>query len=300
MDSPKDPEEPKSSIQEFVTNTTAALTKGTLKTEGSSQLSNDGKMVSSKEPLPATESLPTMGEKEIVEGSSQLSNDGKMVSSKESLPAAESLPTMGEKEIVEGSSQLSKDGKMVSSKESLPTAESMPTMGEKEIVEGSSQLSNDGKMVSSKESLPAAESMSTMGEKEIVCSVSSSLHGSQKPTVNKITSKGSLVQVQESSSSSSSSGLLSSASRVLSGILKSRWNLKTHPPTSCSSSTQSFKIVESKPKEFDGSASQQLTPSQPQSFAPKALAEHDQPDEPTKRTSFLDEIDDMSSGDQLC
>ena len=173
----------------------------------------------SKESLPAADSLPTMGEKEIVEAASQLS--------KESLPAADSLPTMGEKEIVEGSSQLSK--------ESLPAAESLPTMGEKEIVEVSSQLS--------KESLPAADSLPTMGEKEIVFSVSSSLHGSQKPTVNKITSKGSLVQVQESSSSSSG---LSSASRVLSEILKSWWNLK--------------------PKEFDSSAPQQLTPSQPQSF----------------------------------
>ena len=174
MDSPRDPEEPKSSIEEFVTNTTAALTKGTLKTEGSSQLSNDDKMVLSKESLPAAESLPTIR------------------------------------------------------------------------------------------------------EKEIVCSVSSSLHGSQKPTVNKITSKGSLVQVQESSSSSS--GLLSSASRVLSEVLKSWWNLK--------------------PKEFDSSAPQQLTPSQPQSFAPKALAEHDQPDEP-KRRSFLDEINNISSGDEF-
>ena len=81
----------------------------------------------------------------------------------------------------------------------------------------------------------------------------------------------------------SSSELLSSASRFLSGILKPPWwNL--------------IKSADGLTEEFDDSASltvtdtQQRTPSQTQSFAPKALA----------KVSSCNGTDDMSSGDELC
>ena len=107
MDSPREPEESRSPIQDepaLVTNATAAPVKEILKTKGSYQLSKDSKKISFESGI--DDDLHTSTSNDKLADFQDSSAGGvstasvEIVSSKVPLPAAESLPAMGEKEIV--------------------------------------------------------------------------------------------------------------------------------------------------------------------------------------------------------